>query len=33
MYGKLNEGELQIAPRKLNGDGDVEIYVNGVRYI
>ena len=33
MYGKLIEGELQIAPKKLNGDGVVAIYVNGVRYI
>ena len=23
MYGKLNEGELHIAPKKLNGDGVV----------
>lgn len=33
MYAKLIDGVLQIAPRKLNGEGDVEIYVNGVRYI
>lgn len=31
MYGKLIDGELQIAPKKLNGDG-VVVY-NGVRYI
>ena len=23
MYGKLNDGNIQIAPRKLNGDGVV----------
>lgn len=23
MYGKLNDGDLKIAPRKLNGDGVV----------
>lgn len=33
MYGKLIDGVLRYAPKKLNGDGVVEIYVNGVRYI
>lgn len=33
MYGKLIDGELCGAPKKLNGDGVVEVYVYGVRYI
>lgn len=33
MYAKLINDALQIAPRKLPGDGVVVIFVNGVRYI